>query len=242
MDRSRSRTNSYRSELGGYDSGRYTTDLHAESWEYDDYDRYDDAEREWPLLLVGGAMVAIGAWLLYQGARPEPARPLALPGANADRDRTRDRGPGLQVRESVVIDTTPERLYTFWRNFENLPRVMRHLKEVRQQGTTRSEWVAEGPLGTTVSWNAEITSEEEGRTIAWRSLPGSQVPTEGSVGFQREGDGTRLTVSLTYHPPTGPLGALINRLLGEDPAAQVRDDLHKFKQEVEAGRLSLLPA
>ena len=145
----------------------------------------------------------------------------------------------IKVQKAITIDMGATDLYTFWRNFENLPRFMEHLKSVTVQGGTgqRSHWVAKAPAGATVEWDAEITAEESGRRIAWRSLEGTTVPNEGEVEFRPapQGRGTEVHVSLTYRPPGGTFGATVARLLGEDPDVQVAQDLRRLKRMLEVG-------
>jgi len=147
---------------------------------------------------------------------------------------------GFRVEEAVTINRPAEELYRFWRHFENLPRFMAHLESVRTTGPTTSHWVARAPLGGTVEWDAEIHNEDENRLIAWRSLEGSQVDTAGSVHFEPApgGRGTEVRVNLKYNPPAGKLGGLIARFFGEAPEQQVRDDLRRFKQLMEAGEVA----
>src|SRR5690349_23851450 len=49
-------------------------------------------------------------------------------------------GRGIRVEESVMVNAAPEVLYTFWRDFENLPRFMNHLEMVHVIDDTRSQW------------------------------------------------------------------------------------------------------
>jgi uncharacterized membrane protein len=144
---------------------------------------------------------------------------------------------GVKVRKSVTIDRSPEDLYRFWRDFENLPRVMSHLESVKDLGNRRSHWVARAPLGTTVEWDAEVITERLNELIGWRSLEGSTVSNAGSVHFTRApaGGGTLVEVELKYNPPAGKTGAALARLLGEAPELQIEEDLRHFKQLMEAG-------
>lgn len=146
-----------------------------------------------------------------------------------------NRGEGIKVEESIVIDRTPDELYAYWRNFENLPRFMDHLKSVTVLGERRSHWVAAGPAGTTIEWDAEIHNEVENQLIAWRSLPGAEVGNAGSVHFTpiAEGRSTEVRVVLSYEPPAGRVGAAIARLFGEEPSQQVAEDLERFKEAME---------
>ena len=146
---------------------------------------------------------------------------------------------GVNVLESVTINRSIEELYRFWRNLENLPQFMRHLESVEKVTDTISHWKAKGPGGTTVEWNAEIYNEEPSKLIAWRSIEGSDVVSAGSVNFDDAGPGrgTRVRVRLQYSPPGGKLGAVVARLLGRDPASEIREDLRQFKQLLETGEI-----
>jgi uncharacterized membrane protein len=144
---------------------------------------------------------------------------------------------GDKVEKSITIMRPPAELYSFWRELENLPRVMTHLKSVEPLDRVRSHWVADGPLGKAVEWDAEIFNDNENELIAWRSIPGSEIDTAGSVRFQplQGNRGTTVTVNLKYDPPAGKVGAMIASLLGRDPESMIAEDLRRFKQLMETG-------
>jgi uncharacterized membrane protein len=149
------------------------------------------------------------------------------------------RGEGIKVEQAVTINRPREEIYGFWRNFENLPRFMDHLEAVQVLDEQRSHWIAKGPAGTRVEWDAEIHNEIPNELIAWRSLPGSEVDHAGSVHFSPvHNDGTEVRVILRYDPPAGKVGAAVARLFGEEPSHQVAEDLRRFKQVMEAGELA----
>ncbi|MGA9995186.1 MAG: SRPBCC family protein [Pyrinomonadaceae bacterium] len=143
------------------------------------------------------------------------------------------------MKKSIVINGSPEELYQFWHDFENLPRFMKHLESVRVTGDKRSHWVAKAPAGTNVEWDAEITEDQPNELIAWRSLEESDVRNSGSVRFERApgGRGTRVTVELEYDPPGGVIGAGVAKLFGEEPEQQIYDDLRCVKQVIETGEV-----
>lgn len=151
------------------------------------------------------------------------------------------RGGGrIRVEKVIAIDRSPEELYRFWRQFENLPRFMRHLESVRETDQNRSHWRAKGPAGTSVEWEAEIVDERPGELISWRSLPGADIDNSGSVRFEpAPGDrGTFVRVRMEYNPPGGFFGATVAKLLGEEPEIQVQRDLYRFKQVMETGQVA----
>jgi uncharacterized membrane protein len=160
--------------------------------------------------------------------------------ANARR-YTREADAGVHVVTSYLINESPEALYSFWRNFENLPRFMSHLESVRRIDEHRSHWIAKAPAiyGGTVEWDAEITAETPNARIAWCSLPGGDVQHRGSIEFERAlGDrGTKIRVDLRYHSPAGKLGRWIAKIFGEEPDQQIHDDLRNFKRLMEVGEI-----
>ena len=149
--------------------------------------------------------------------------------------------PALSTFEqSYTIHKSPEELYRFWKNFENLPRFMRHLESVKKIDERRSHWVACGPAGYRVEWDAEIINDEPDQTIAWRSLGNADVDNAGSVRFvpHFDGRGTDVKVVIAYIPPAGRVGWAIARLFGADPQDQIREDLGRFKTMIESGELA----
>lgn len=144
----------------------------------------------------------------------------------------------LPVTVTLAINRSPEELYRFWHELENLPRFMVHLESVRVTGDRQSHWVAKGPAGTTVEWDAEITVDRPNEAIAWRSLEGADVDHTGSIRFEAAGErGSVVTVEMQYKPPAGRLGATVAALFGEEPSQTVKADLRRFKQIMETGEV-----
>jgi len=186
----------------------------------------------------GLALAAIGAGLAYRGYTGHCYTYGALGLNTAKRNRATGvpAQQGCKIEKTIIIESTPEELYKFWRSFENLPKVMRHLKSV--DGDKKlSHWVAEGALGKDVEWDAEVINERENEMIAWRSLPGGDVDTAGSVHFERLGTsrGTEVTVTMKYNPPAGKIGATLAALFGDGLEDKLEEDLQTFKQVMETG-------
>lgn len=194
--------------------------------------------------LGGGLLAALGGYLLYRGVRGQD--PLyRIAGVNTATEAARpqlgvSQHQGVRVEDSIVIARPPEELYDFWRRLENLPRFMTHLKSVKTLPNGTSHWTAQGPVGFSVSWDAEIVGDQPGEVISWRSLPHSALHNAGAVRFEEVQRGTRVHVSLTYRPPAGKFGAAAAKLLGEDPARQIRHDLEQLKEKLESGAMDHL--
>jgi uncharacterized membrane protein len=146
----------------------------------------------------------------------------------------------MHVKTTIAVNKPAQELYRFWRELTNLPRVMPHLKSVQAIDETRSHWVAAGPAGASVEWDAEIIDDRPGERLAWRSADGSDVYNAGSVRFDAgpAGHGTFVTVELLYEPPAGSLGSAVARLFGKEPGQAVRADLRAFKQVMETGEIA----
>lgn len=200
---------------------------------------YGIKQRSWP-----GAMIAAsGGALIYRGATAHcPVYSAA--GVNTARDGTDTRralggAGGILVEQSVTINRSEDELYEFWRDVEQLPRIMRHLVSVRRLDACRSHWVAKAPAGRTVEWDAEIINEMPNTLIAWRTLPGADVVSAGSVRFKPApgARGTEVRVRLQYDPPGGKVGAALAWMFGDEPSQAVLEDLRRFKQLMEAGEV-----
>jgi uncharacterized membrane protein len=185
--------------------------------------------------LPGLAMAAVGVALAWRGLSGSCAVYRAL---GIDRGDHTVGNLGVKLERDIVVAAPPERLYRFWRDVENLPRIMSHLERVEVLGPTRSRWKAKAPVGLTVEWEAEIINDQPPRLIAWRTEPGSPVAHAGSVRFTPIGAGTRIGVSLQYDPPGGELGHAVAALMDADAGARIEQDLARFKQAIESGRLA----
>lgn len=149
-------------------------------------------------------------------------------------------GKGIHVERMVTILRSPAELYAEWRDLERLPALMSHLVSVTLLGGPRSRWVARGPAGMRLTWEAEIMANEPGHLLAWRSVGEGDVENAGSVRFTpAPGDrGTEVKVILTYAPPAGRLGAAVAMMLGGSADQEVREDLRRFKQRMEAREIA----
>jgi uncharacterized membrane protein len=193
--------------------------------------------------LSGLGLAALGGALAYRGMTGHCSLYGAL-GMSTAEPRGMATGVraqrGYKLERTLLINRPADELYRFWRNLENLPRIMHHLESVTMTSDRSSHWKAKGPLGTSVEWDAEIHNEREGEMIAWRSIEGSQVDTAGSIHFEPAlgGRGTIMRVSMKYDPPLGKVGATIASILGEGLEHQLDNDLRDFKQLMEAGEIA----
>lgn len=147
-------------------------------------------------------------------------------------------GRTYDIEKSVSIDASPEEIYDLWSDYENFPRFMSHVIEVRDLGHRRSHWVVQGPAGTRLGWDAVLTEQTRPQRLAWRSEPGAEIPQSGSVTFEPARNGTLVTVRMSYTPPAGIIGHGLAMLLGADPERQMDDDLQRMKSFIERGSVA----
>lgn len=181
--------------------------------------------------LIGTSVGMAGLGLAARGVTNTDLRGLL--GMTKERDV-------IRINKAINIDAPVEEIYRFWTNFENFPKFMGHLLEVRDLGNGRSHWVAAGPGGTKVEWDAIVTNQEPNGEIAWESVAGSEVKTQGKVHFtQNERGGTRVTVLLHYTPPAGALGHAVATLFGKNPKQAMDEDLVRLKSLFEEGETTV---
>ncbi|MCM0080746.1 DUF2892 domain-containing protein [Geomonas sp. Red32] len=184
--------------------------------------------------LPGLAMMAAGGMLLYRGATGHCDLYQAL-----GVDTAHSEG-GIRLEKVLTINRPRQEVYEFWRNFENLPRFMRHLDAVRITGDRTSHWKARGPGGVTVEWDAEMTADYPGQQISWHSTGDAGLPNRGLVEFSdAPGDrGTEVKIAIDLYPPGGVAGRTAARLARAVTAQQVEEDLKRLKQLLETGEVA----
>ena len=147
-------------------------------------------------------------------------------------------GNGIRVQKTVNISAPIDEVYRFWHNFENFPLFMDHVKEVVVQNGI-STWKVAGPAGSSIEFQAHITRDIPNESIAWETIPDSQIHHSGVVHFEQNWDGgTRATVQMTYMPPAGVVGHKVAELFGVDPRQAMQDDLSRLKVLLEVNKMT----
>lgn len=189
-----------------------------------------------PLAALGGVAIA-GLVLALKSSSKEGNSGDDAPGRTARRQRFGD----FAVVGKTVTIARPSRedLFRFWRDFSNLPAFMENLQSVEDLGGGRSRWTILAPEGN-VTIESEIAQEQENELIAWRSLDGSDIETEGRVTFRDApgGRGTHVGLIIAYKPPLGAAGQAVAKLLQREPSIQARRDLRRFKSLMETGEIA----
>ena len=137
------------------------------------------------------------------------------------------------VIKEVLVNAPVQKVYDFWRNFENFPRFMENIESISMTGPDESHWKMKGPLGKTIEWDAKTTSAQENKKISCQST-GGIIETHGSVTFEEVSDSqTKVTVGLEYTPPAGVIGEIVAKLTS-NPDHQLEEDLKRFRNVAES--------
>lgn len=142
----------------------------------------------------------------------------------------------ITVEKSINVNAPLDVVYGLWFNFENFPRFMKNVLEVRKINEGISHWKVVGPAGVPVEWDAEITRVVPNELISWKSVEGSTVANAGYVLFEpNDDDSTEVTVRISYNPPAGAVGHAVATIFGADPKSEMDSDLVRMKTLLETG-------
>jgi len=186
----------------------------------------------------------VGADLIYRGAsghcRVYGALGVNTAAAKVSGGHISSSAP--EIQRSITINRSPEELFAFWSNPENLARIMAHFAEVTPEGGDVTRWKVRGPMSQMFEWTSRQTAEEPGRKLSWQSLPGGTIVTRGHVTFQpgRENTGTEVRLWVQFEPPLGAVGEGLAKTLQKFPRAIAGQTLRRFKSLIETGEIPTL--
>lgn len=139
-------------------------------------------------------------------------------------------------KKSITIMRDKSEVYNYWRDLENLPNIMSHIKSVTKINDKQYHWEAEF-AEQQFAWNAQITEEIPDQRISWQSLESADVENSGTVEFFDAPDnrGTVLKVWINYTPSESEFGKIIAGFLNPLFKRVVKNDMKEFKRRIETG-------
>ncbi|MDQ3944311.1 MAG: BON domain-containing protein, partial [Actinomycetota bacterium] len=159
--------------------------------------------------LMGTVLGLSGGALLARAATNLPLERLT--GVRANRR-------AIDVHKTIVVRAPLEQVWEFWDGFERFPRFMTHVRDVTVGADGTSHWVVDGPAGTALRWDAQVTERIPNQVFAWKTCPGQAIQHSGIVRFEPVGsDTTRISIPRSYNPIAGAAGHTVARVLGADP-------------------------
>ena len=185
--------------------------------------------KRWLYIALGGVLLKrglTGHCDLYEQLHIDTRHPAPK---SSEEGNTKTR-----LESSIDIRCPAQGLYTFWRQLNHLPRVLRHVVAVEPRDGVHSHWVVQGPLGQQFEWDARIINDHENELIAWETLPGASVPNAGSIRFEELSSGiTRVKVAVEFQAPGRSVSLIAAKLLGDSPQKELEEDLAAFKDFAE---------
>jgi uncharacterized membrane protein len=200
-------------------------------------------------LVRTGALLGAGTaiWLATRSSRPLAIAgaalaviPLALRTVTGRWPFTEsmDGRAAIPIRASVTVARTSDEVFDAWRSFDRLPEVLKYVLRVSEIGPGRTEWLVRTPAGGELCLRSVLVREHRPQTLTWHSLPDSDVEQRGSIDFRtaRDGNRTHVRVRLEVVPP--PVARAAGKVFRSVLAAQIREDLRRFRDSLESGRVT----
>ena len=133
------------------------------------------------------------------------------------------------VQESIEVEVPVRSAYNQWTQFEEFPRFMEGVEEIRQLDDRHVHWVVNFG-GSTHEWDAEIVEQSPEERVAWRNTDGKE--NAGVVTFHKLDDAhSKVMVQLDFVPEG--IKEKIGDALGA-PDRRVKGDLERFKELIES--------
>lgn len=193
-------------------------------------------------------LAALGGGILL-GARPREngrARPmatlagLALLGVAAHRplaDALKKAGTKRRtgtLRFSFFVNRPVEEVFRYCADFENFPRLIGALREVRDTGDGRSHWCASTPSGGEIEWDAVTTKFVTNSVIGWRNTTGAPLATTGVLRFSPEEERTCVRVAVEYRVFESGMTDALAALIKPRRTRELEADIRRLEKQLVA--------
>jgi uncharacterized membrane protein len=184
--------------------------------------------------LLGLATAAMGGYAVYRSATGHaPVRE----GLNLVMS---PRAEPVVIEETITINKSPNEVYAFFRDPENLVRVMDAVEAVEVQEGGRFRWIIEPISGTELAWYEEIVEDRPGERMTWRVAPDTDYESQASLTLTPAPGlrGTETRLRFEVCPPGGAVGAAVVGLFDSLAAKRVKLYLRHAKQLLETGEIA----
>jgi uncharacterized membrane protein len=164
------------------------------------------------------------------GARPDRRQPMQTTTPKRRDDNT--------IEGCVTIQRPRDEVFTFYRDFQNLPSFLGDVMEVEQIGPATSRWTIQGPLGLRAHWTIRVIEERANELIRYETVTSTGLVTRWDIHFDTGSDAHETNVREVMKPPLGRLGRVALAMIGKFPAEEVSANLHRLKEIMETGRVT----
>ena len=143
-----------------------------------------------------------------------------------------------RIEGSVTIQRRVEEVFSFYRDFKNLPSFLGDVMAIEPTGPKTSRWTIQGPLGIQAHWTIRVTEERTNELIRYETVTLPRLKTSWEIHFA---PGPRSDETEVREVMKGPLGRLARAalaLIGKFPAEEQASNLHRLKEVLETGRVT----
>lgn len=165
-------------------------------------------EHPWAVFGAAASVLAAGMWGLWR------------------------REPG-KMRMATTIEAPIERVFDAWSRFEDFPRFMPMVSQVRPVGEDRWQWTISEPGGASIEFLSRVTQRDRPHLIAWATDGGAVAEHSGTVRFRPKDSATRMEIEISRRASGGGVGEGVAVAAGVDPERALRDGLAAFKARLE---------
>ena len=139
------------------------------------------------------------------------------------------------VRGEVTISRPPGEVWTFYRDFRNIPRVVGDVSEVRALGSERFRWTVDLPGGLHTAMTIQVEEAVPARLLRYRTAGAASglAAAEWRLSFAPSQDGVGSKVTEVLSGPLGPPVNLLLAMLGKHPQDEVNANLRRLKSVLE---------
>ena len=142
------------------------------------------------------------------------------------------------IEAMITIQRPVDRVFGFYRDFQNLPRFLGDVTAVEQIDPATFRWTVQGPLGIRARWTVRVTEERPNELIRYESVTSPGLRTYWEIHFAPGSEASETEVREVMKAPLGRLGRAALALIGKFPAGEVSSNLHRLKQVMETGRVT----
>jgi uncharacterized membrane protein len=142
------------------------------------------------------------------------------------------------IEAGVTIHCAADKVFRFYRDFQNLPRFLGDVIAVEQTGPAASRWTVQGPLGIRAHWTIKVTEERPNELIRYETVAPPGLRTCWEIHFAPGSEAGATDVREVMKAPLGRLGRAALALIGKFPAEEVPANLRRLKELMETGRVT----
>ncbi|HKC58919.1 MAG TPA: SRPBCC family protein [Myxococcales bacterium] len=139
---------------------------------------------------------------------------------------------------TVTIQRPVEDVFSFYRDFSNLPAFLGDVMAIEPIGPATSRWTVQGPLGIRVKWTVKITEERKNELIRFETVTAPGLRTHWEIHFAPGPRAGQTQVREVMNVPLGMLGRAALALIGKFPEGEVPSNLHRLKEVMEVGKVT----